>query len=58
MVCERQHREEEALRFAELAQRCWRRADPALLQIELQHLRGGSPTGAGIVAPGSSSTGH
>jgi hypothetical protein len=48
VICERQHRDEEALRFAELAQRCWRRADPGLLQAELQYLRHGqaAPTGA------------
>jgi tetratricopeptide (TPR) repeat protein len=40
VVCERQGRGEEALRFAELAQRCWRRADPGALQAELQLLRG------------------
>jgi tetratricopeptide (TPR) repeat protein len=40
VVCERQHRDEEALRFAELAHRCWRQADPGVLQVELQHLRG------------------
>jgi tetratricopeptide (TPR) repeat protein len=40
VVCERQHRDEEAHRFAELAQRCWRRADPGVLQAELDYLRG------------------
>ncbi len=40
VVCERQHRDEEAHRFAELAQRCWRHADPGVLQAELQSLRG------------------
>lgn len=39
VVCERQNRTEEAERFAELAQRCWRRAQPESLQIELHHLR-------------------
>jgi tetratricopeptide (TPR) repeat protein len=50
VVCERQHRDEEALRFAELAQRCWRQADPGALQSELQHLRG-SQASAGATAP-------
>jgi tetratricopeptide (TPR) repeat protein len=45
VVCERQHRDEESHRFAELAQRCWRRADPGVLQSELQILRGGTATG-------------
>jgi tetratricopeptide (TPR) repeat protein len=52
IICERQHRDEEALRFAELAQRCWRRADPGLLQTELQWLRNGTPTKTGS-APAS-----
>ncbi len=40
VVCERQGRTEEALRFTELAQRCWRKADPGRLDAELQDLRG------------------
>jgi len=40
VVCERQGRTEEALRFAELAQRCWRKADPGRIEAELQDLRG------------------
>jgi hypothetical protein len=40
VVCERQQRSEEAHRFAELAQRCWRRADSAFLLSELNDLRG------------------
>lgn len=40
VVCERQGRTEEALRFAELAQRCWRKADAGRLEAELQDLRG------------------
>ena len=40
VVCERQGRTEEAHRFAELAQRCWRKADPGLLSAELEFLRG------------------
>jgi hypothetical protein len=51
VVCERQHRDEEALRFAELAQRCWRRADPGVIQVELQSLRG-EPAAATGVVPG------
>ena len=39
VVCERQGRTEEATRFAELAQRCWRKADP-----------GADPGGAGVPA--------
>jgi tetratricopeptide (TPR) repeat protein len=40
VVCERQGRAEEAKRFASLAERCWRKADPGALQAELQYLRG------------------
>lgn len=40
VVCERQGRTEEALRFAELARRCWRKCDPGALQAELLFLRG------------------
>ena len=39
VVCERLGRREEAQRFAELAQRCWHRADPGMLQAELEYLR-------------------
>lgn len=39
VVCERQGRTEESLRFAELAQRCWRRADVGGIQTELNDLR-------------------
>jgi tetratricopeptide (TPR) repeat protein len=46
VVCQRQGRSEEALRFAELAQRCWRRADPGALQAELQFLQGEEPATA------------
>jgi hypothetical protein len=52
------HRDEEALRFAELAQRCWRRADSGLLQVELQHMRGGPAATTGAAAPGSKGTGN
>lgn len=40
VLCERQGRSEESLRFAELAQKCWRRADPGALQNELAAMRG------------------
>ena len=50
VICERQNRGEEALRFAELAQKCWRRADPGLLQAELQYLREGP---ANTATPGN-----
>ncbi len=39
VVCEREGRSEEALRFAELAARYWRRADAGCLQIELADKR-------------------
>jgi tetratricopeptide (TPR) repeat protein len=58
VICERMHRDEEALRFAELAQRCWRRADSGLLQVELQHMRGGPAATTGAAAPGSKGTGN
>jgi tetratricopeptide (TPR) repeat protein len=40
IVCERLGRVEESAQFAELAQRCWRRADPGRLAEELHYLRG------------------
>jgi tetratricopeptide (TPR) repeat protein len=40
IICERLGRTEEAARFAELAQRCWRHAAPADLLRELEVLRG------------------
>ena len=40
VVCERQGRSEEAIRFGELAHRCWRKADPGRLEAELRDLRG------------------
>jgi tetratricopeptide (TPR) repeat protein len=46
VVCERQGRTEEAIRFAELAQRCWRKADAGRLQTELDDLRGTSSAAA------------
>jgi Tfp pilus assembly protein PilF len=39
VLCERQGREEEARRYAELATRCWQKADPGLLGAELAFLR-------------------
>ncbi|HZZ77327.1 MAG TPA: hypothetical protein VFE62_02350, partial [Gemmataceae bacterium] len=39
VVCERTGRMEEMNRFAELAQRCWRKADPGLIQSELEYMR-------------------
>jgi Tfp pilus assembly protein PilF len=40
VLCEQQGRTDEAERYAELAQRCWRKADPALLEAERVDLRG------------------
>jgi tetratricopeptide (TPR) repeat protein len=39
VVCERQGRAEEATRFAELAQRCWRKADSGRLDAERAAMR-------------------
>lgn len=39
ILCERQGRSEEAARFADLAARCWRRADPGRLDQEREALR-------------------
>jgi tetratricopeptide (TPR) repeat protein len=50
VVCERQGRSEEMNRFAELAQRCWRKADPGLIHAELEYLRG-QGTASTAVAP-------
>ena len=51
VVCERQGRAEEMNRFAELAQRCWRKADAGLIQAELEYLRGqGTPASASVGA--------
>jgi len=41
VLCERQGRSEEAARYAELAHRCWQRADANALETELAYLRGG-----------------
>ncbi len=42
VLCERQSRQEEAERYAELAKKCWGRADSGKLQGELNALRGDS----------------
>ncbi len=39
VLCERQGRTEEAGRYAELARRCWRKADPSCLEDQLAALR-------------------
>lgn len=39
VLCERQGRTDEAGRYADLARRCWRRADPGRLEAELAELR-------------------
>jgi Tfp pilus assembly protein PilF len=40
VLCEREGRTAEARRYAELAQRCWRKADPRCLAAELSAIRG------------------
>jgi hypothetical protein len=40
VLCEQQGRTDEAVRYAELARRCWRRADAGRLDAELAALRG------------------
>jgi tetratricopeptide (TPR) repeat protein len=52
VVCERQGRSEEAIRFAELAQRCWRRADAGVIPTELGRLRGEAHAATGTAAQG------
>ena len=52
VVCERQGRSEEAVRFAELAQRCWRRADAGVVAAELGRLRGEAHAATGTAAQG------
>jgi tetratricopeptide (TPR) repeat protein len=51
VLCEGQGRTEEAARFAELAKRCWAKADSGRLEVELSALRalrqGASRAGAG-----------
>jgi tetratricopeptide (TPR) repeat protein len=41
VLCEHHGRTQEAARYAELARRCWRRADPQRLETELASLRKG-----------------
>ena len=41
ILCEKQGRSEEASRFADLARRCWRKADPGNLAAESAWMRGG-----------------
>jgi tetratricopeptide (TPR) repeat protein len=41
VLCESQGRGEEAARYADLARRCWRHADPGLLDTELAEVRKG-----------------
>ncbi|HWG44840.1 MAG TPA: hypothetical protein VN688_18850 [Gemmataceae bacterium] len=48
VLCEHQGRSEEAHRFAALAQRCWNRADPGSLTVELVALRGELYTDANV----------
>src|SRR5262249_31164734 len=40
VLCERQGRQEEAARYAEMAQRCWSRAEVQSLTAELAYVRG------------------
>lgn len=40
VLCERQGRTEEAERYAELARRCWKKADPNCLAMEMATMRG------------------
>jgi len=44
VLCERQGRSEEAHRFAELARKCWNRADSADFEAELAAMRGKEST--------------
>ena len=39
VLCERQHRTEEAAKYAELAKRCWNRAESSALAAELAYMR-------------------
>lgn len=43
VLCERLGRTEEAGRYAELARRCWKRANPGVLEAELAALRSSKP---------------
>jgi hypothetical protein len=51
VLCERQGRLEEAKRFAELARKCWRRADPKDFEAELAEMRGQTVTSRAPTAP-------
>ena len=53
VVCERQGRTEEMNRFAELAQRCWRKADAGLIQTELAYMRTLGTTSASVESKGT-----
>lgn len=54
VVCERMGRTEEMNRFAELAQRCWRKADPGLIQSEYEYMRNlGQSSSASIQSKGT-----
>jgi tetratricopeptide (TPR) repeat protein len=41
VLCQRQGRSEEAARYADLARKCWQRADAGCREAELEALRGG-----------------
>jgi Tfp pilus assembly protein PilF len=58
VLCERRARTEEARRYAELAQRCWRRADTHSLAAELASLRGDKLTARNQKTGPSDSTAH
>ena len=51
VLCERQGRTEEARRFAELAHKCWNRADPEDVAAELAAMRGEPASAHDISAP-------
>jgi Tfp pilus assembly protein PilF len=46
VLCERTGRTDEATRYADLAHRCWNKADSGKLEIELNALRGERPAAA------------
>jgi pentatricopeptide repeat protein len=56
VLCERQGRSEEAARYAELARRCWSRADVLCLETELRALRENKTTKESRDVPGPSKT--
>jgi hypothetical protein len=58
VLCEREGRTEEALRFAELAHRCWRKADPGRIEAELHDLRGVFATTQSSAIPSSAQAAH